>query len=113
MYYIVMLPSLFFTIWYYVYLVKKYGGTPGKLIVGIKIININGDDIDLKGAFMRYIVSIGIAIFTFIIIISILQDADEGVYKSLNFWKRSVYIGELNPKQKLILSLKKILKLFP
>lgn len=95
---IIMIPSLIFYIWFNVYLVKRYGGTPGKLIVGIKIINKNGDDIDMKGAVVRYIVSIGLAIFGSIIMLYILQDADEEVYQSLSFWKRSLYIGQLNPQ---------------
>ena len=32
------LPILIFSLWYRVYLVKQYGGTPGKLILNIKII---------------------------------------------------------------------------
>jgi uncharacterized RDD family membrane protein YckC len=33
-----------------IYLVKKYGGTPGKLIVGIKIIKLDGTDVTWKEA---------------------------------------------------------------
>jgi uncharacterized RDD family membrane protein YckC len=98
MYKIIMIPSLIFYIWFNVYLVKRYGGTPGKLIAGIKIVNKNGDDIDMKGAIMRYIVSVGLTIFGSILMLYILKDADEEVYQSLGFWKRSLYIGHLNPQ---------------
>ena len=97
MFYITLLPSLLFSIWYYVYLVKKHGGTPGKLLVGIKIVSKNGADIDLKSAMMRQIVSIIISIIGSITMIIILQDADNEIYSNLGFWKRNVYIGQLNP----------------
>jgi uncharacterized RDD family membrane protein YckC len=98
MYQILMIPNLIFIIWYNVYLVRRFGGTPGKLIVGIKIVNKNGNDINMTGAILRYIVSIGLSIFGFILMISILQTADEEIYQSLGFWKRSQYISELNPQ---------------
>ena len=98
MYQIVLIPNLIFIIWFNVYLVKRYGGTPGKLIVGLKVINKNGDDISLNGAILRYIVSIGLAIFGAIVLILILQNADDNVYQSLGFWKRNTYIVGLNPK---------------
>ena len=41
-YMLTIVPSLLFGLWYNVYLVQKYGGTPGKLIAGIKIIDLNG-----------------------------------------------------------------------
>src|SRR6478672_11935008 len=47
-YYFTFIPDLIFDFWFCVYLVKKYGGTPGKLLLGIKIIKLDGTDVTWK-----------------------------------------------------------------
>lgn len=59
MYFYTIIPSLLFTVWYQVYLPKRYGGTPGKLIVGIKTIRINGKLIAWREAILRDSVILG------------------------------------------------------
>ena len=39
---------------YNVVCTARFGGTPGKLIVGIKVIHQDGRPIDLRGAFIRF-----------------------------------------------------------
>lgn len=97
-YQIVLIPNLVFMIWFHVYLVRRYGGTPGKLIAGIKIINKGGKNIDSKGALMRYLVSLIIGIFYGVLMFYIIQDADNEKYQNLGFWERSLYIADLNPQ---------------
>jgi len=48
------LPSLLIALWYHVYLVQRYGGTPGKLILGVNIKKIDGTAVDMKTAFLRH-----------------------------------------------------------
>ena len=57
-YFFTIIPYLFSIFLFEVYLVKRYGGTPGKLIVGIKIIKKNAEDADWKAAILRYCVSL-------------------------------------------------------
>ncbi|WP_233080718.1 RDD family protein [Rheinheimera soli] len=45
-----LLPGLAFGLWFNLYLVKKYGGTPGKLLLDIKITKIDGSDLGYKEA---------------------------------------------------------------
>ncbi|MCK9412587.1 MAG: RDD family protein [Prolixibacteraceae bacterium] len=45
-YFYTIIPSLTFGLWYNIYLPKRYGGTPGKLAVGINIIRFDGGSID-------------------------------------------------------------------
>jgi uncharacterized RDD family membrane protein YckC len=47
------LPSIALALFYDVYLVKRYGGTPGKLIMGIGIRKVNGDPVGYREAFLR------------------------------------------------------------
>jgi len=89
--------SLFIGLAYYVVLVKIYGGTPGKLIMKLKIIQKNGDDIDWKGAFYRYSVEFFIAILSLYVLFLTLNMIDDATYVSLGFMKRAETLSTLNP----------------
>ena len=47
------LPCLLITFFYSIYLVKRFGGTPGKMIMGIKITKTDGSPITYKEAILR------------------------------------------------------------
>lgn len=95
MYFYIIIPNLLFGIWYNIYLPKKYGGTPGKLIVGIKIIKIDGKPIGWKEAILRYSVLLGLTIFSVIVMIISLLKADENIFNSLSWLKRTEYLMSL------------------
>lgn len=48
------LPSLLITLFYYVYLVRRFGGTPGKRILQMRIANLDGSPVSLTTALIRY-----------------------------------------------------------
>jgi uncharacterized RDD family membrane protein YckC len=96
-YYYTFIPNLIFTIWYRIYLVKKYGGTPGKLIMGIKILKIDGSDVSWKEAILREIVIISLTIFADIIQIIALSQADKTHYESLTWLTKEQYVMSLTP----------------
>ena len=84
------LPSLLFGLWFHVYLVKRYGGTPGKLILKIQIQKLNGSHIDGESAFLRYsvmfILSVLMSVAT---MISVLKMTDVE-YQSGSFLDQSI-----------------------
>jgi uncharacterized RDD family membrane protein YckC len=82
---------------YNIILVKIYGGTPGKMIMKLKIIQKNGDDVDWKAAFYRYSVEFFIAFLGLYVLFLTLNMIDDGTYVSLGFLKRSQTISQLNP----------------
>jgi uncharacterized RDD family membrane protein YckC len=92
-----IIPSLIFGLWYNIYLVQKYGGTPGKLIVGIKIIASNGDKIEWKHAILRHIVIFTITLISVFITIRSIGIADETHYESLTWMHKSQYLMSLSP----------------
>jgi len=92
-----IIPSLIFGLWYNVYLVKKYGGTPGKLIVGIKIIASNGNKIEWKHAILRYIVLFLITLISVFIMIRSIGIADNAYYDSLPWIQKTQYLMNLSP----------------
>jgi uncharacterized RDD family membrane protein YckC len=96
-YFYTIVPNLVFYIWFEVYLVKRYGGTPGKLILGIKILQKNGKDVDGKAAGYRYIVSFFLTILSIFVMVLTLNLIDDSTYISLGFFKRSQFLQTLNP----------------
>jgi uncharacterized RDD family membrane protein YckC len=96
-YFYTIIPNLIFGLWYHIYLPKKYGGTPGKLVSGIKIIKLNGEAIDWKDAILRHIVMLGLTILSIIVMISCILDADDTTFKSLGWLQQSKYLMSLSP----------------
>jgi uncharacterized RDD family membrane protein YckC len=92
-----LIPNLLFGLWYHIYLPKKYGGTPGKLIVGMKIIKLNGESIDWKEAILRHSVLLALTLFSIVMMTSCLISADETTFNSLGWLKRSEYLMTLSP----------------
>jgi uncharacterized RDD family membrane protein YckC len=55
-YALALLPSLLTGLWYHVYLVKQFGGTPGKLVLGLRIRRIDGEPVGYREAILRGLV---------------------------------------------------------
>jgi uncharacterized RDD family membrane protein YckC len=49
-----LLPSLILGVFYHVYLVQRFGGTPGKLIMRLNITRLNGLPVGHREALLRY-----------------------------------------------------------
>lgn len=96
-YYFTFIVMLLISIGYNVYLVEKFGGTPGKLVTGIKIIRIDGKEIGWKEAFLRYSIDLAFIIFIGIITIKSNSLADDETFKSLGWLKRQEYLMSFSP----------------
>jgi len=97
MFFITLIPNLAFGLWYNIYLPKKYGGTPGKLAVGIRIIRLDGETIDWKEAFLRHSVILGLTLLSSIIMTHCLLQADDETFTSLSWLNQSAYLMSLSP----------------
>ena len=93
----ILIPNLLFGLAFEIVLVKIYGGTPGKLIMGLKIIQKNSDSIDWKASFYRYSVEFFIAILGIYVMFLTLNLIDDSTYVSLGFLKRSQLLTTINP----------------
>jgi len=90
-------PSLLFSLWFNVYLVKRYGGTPGKLLLKIRIARLDSSTIGYREALLRYalvlilsnLVAIGLDIATLN-----MSDLD---YSSLGLTARTTRLIETAP----------------
>lgn len=82
MYFYTAFPNLLFVLWYNIYVPKRYGGTFGKLVTGIKIIRLDGEPIGWKEAFMRHVVLLALTLFSIVIMIYCVLQADETTFNS-------------------------------
>ena len=87
-----LIPSYIFFFFYSIYCVKRWGGTPGKLITKIKIININGNSVGWKEAILRHLVDLLLGLPMSIAMIVVLFGMSDDQYTSMNFLERSRWI---------------------
>ncbi len=92
-----LLPGLLFGLWYSVYLVVRYGGTPGKLILNMRIAMVDGSPVTPKAAFLRYAVLLVLSeVQSIALIMAAFRMTDEE-YFSLDFIARTNAMLELAP----------------
>ena len=48
-----VVPQVLFGLWFSVYLVGRFGGTPGKLILGLRVVKVSGEPATFSVAFIR------------------------------------------------------------
>jgi hypothetical protein len=77
------LPGALFGLFYNVYLVQRYGGTPGKLITGIRICKLNGEPIGYREAVLRYLPDAIFGVLTAIALILPRPQVSDADYHSL------------------------------
>ena len=85
-----IVPELLFLFWYDVYLPKRFGGTPGKIIIGLKIVKMDSSPIGWKESFLRYSVDICFTIISIVIMIPLILLADNEIYKNQAEWNAHV-----------------------
>jgi uncharacterized RDD family membrane protein YckC len=96
-YFITFIPILVFGLWYNIYLPKKHGGTPGKLVAGIQIIRLDGEAIGWKEAFLRHSVVLTLTLLSGILMTVCLLQADETTFTNLGWLKQTAYIMSFSP----------------
>jgi len=84
-------------LFYGVFLVKKYGGTPGKLIMGLRIMRVDGTPIGYREAVLRYLPGFVLGVFSSAALIMALLQMSDAEFAALSFGKRSVAIQKLEP----------------
>ncbi len=97
MYYYTLVPNLIINLWYYVYLPKRYGATPGKLIMGMQIIRLDGEKIGWREAFLRHLVMFILAISGAALTIYGMSKTDEATFESLSWLQQSQHLMSFSP----------------
>ena len=91
------LPSIAFGLFYNTYLVKRYGGTPGKLIMGIRIVKVDGTPVTYREAFLRYAPEFTLGLLMSASAVYAMFQMTNSEYSSLSFMERSKRLAELEP----------------
>jgi len=81
------LPSVLVSLFYYVYLVQRFGGTPGKRIIGMRITMTDGSPVTTKAAVMRYAPLFVLQLLSLLSAILAAREPVEG-YESLGFLEK-------------------------
>lgn len=82
---------------YYVYLPVKFGATPGKLLMNMQVLKIDGSTINYKDAFLRNLPSFILSMIALFVNVVAVIRADAVVYNSLKWVKQSEYLNSFNP----------------
>jgi uncharacterized RDD family membrane protein YckC len=90
-------PSTVFGVFYSVYLVRRYGGTPGKLIVGIRIRKVNGEPVGYREAVLRYLPEFILGMLMSLAGLVAVSHMSDTEYHALSFIERAKRMAELAP----------------
>jgi uncharacterized RDD family membrane protein YckC len=90
-------PSICISAIYSIYLVKRFGGTPGKIIAGLRIAKLDGSAIGYHEAILRFLPEFALTMIMSVgLILATFQMGDEE-YRSLVFIERSQRMVALAP----------------
>lgn len=96
-YYIYFIPGLLLGLFYQVYLVQKYGGTPGKRIMKIEIRKLDLSKVTYKDAFLRYSVLFVLSIFQHVGLLMGVMALAESDMSGLSYIEFSVKLASAAP----------------
>jgi len=91
------LPSMVLGLWFHAYLVKQYGGTPGKLLMKIRIRKLYGQAVGYQEALIRYSVLMLLTVVMSAASIVVTLSMSDELYFSLAIMERTQYINENKP----------------
>jgi uncharacterized RDD family membrane protein YckC len=92
-----LIPGILLGLFYWVYLVRRFGGTPGKLIVGIRIRRLDGEPVGYREAFLRHFPDLIFGLLISIAMIPPLFQITDAEYQSLSAKERAKREVDLAP----------------
>jgi uncharacterized RDD family membrane protein YckC len=91
------LPGTLFGLWFSVYLVKRYGGTPGKLLLKMRIAMLDGSPITFKAAALRHSVLFTLSIATSVAMAMACLQITDTQYLPLGYLDKSMALVKVAP----------------
>jgi uncharacterized RDD family membrane protein YckC len=86
-----------FSFFWSIYLLKRYGGTPGKLICGIKVIRMDGSSVDWKASVFRNIVDFPFAIYSGFFSIWMITNIGYDTFQTISITDYGLFISQEAP----------------
>lgn len=91
------LPSIAISLFYYVWLVQRFGATPGKLITKMRITMTDGSPVTAKAAFLRYLPFLALQMLGLLISIQATSQVDG--FESMSYLEKMQAMGSHAPKR--------------
>ncbi len=92
-----LIPEQLISAYLYVFMAVSYGGSPGKLAMGLRIVKLDGTSATLKVALLRYAVPWCLAFLISAFTISAALGMSDETYRSLDYFARSDAMDALSP----------------
>lgn len=93
----ILLPSQIIALFMYVFMVSKYGATPGKMVLGLRIVMLDGSPVTLKATLLRYAPIWSLSMLMALGMIVTILNMPDTSYLSLNYMARSAALSENMP----------------
>jgi uncharacterized RDD family membrane protein YckC len=90
-------PGVLISLFFHVWLVKRYGGTPGKLVLKIKIARLDGSPVGYREAIMRHSILFILSTLVSLAMVIASYGMSDPEYLSLSFIERSIKLSQLAP----------------
>lgn len=92
-----LVPSQLLAIFLYIFMVTKYGGTPGKLLLGMRIAMVDGAPVTVKAALLRYSVMWALAMAVTVGTIMGALSMTDAAYMDLSYMARAAAVSAHTP----------------
>jgi uncharacterized RDD family membrane protein YckC len=92
------LPGTLVGLFYHVYLVRRFGGTPGKLIMRLRIRKVSGELVGYREALLRYAPEFLLGLLMSVALIPPLLQMTDAEFHALSFMERSKHLVDLAPR---------------
>lgn len=89
--------SFAFSLWFHVYLVSRYGGTPGKLLLDLRIAMADGTPVTARAALKRQSVMLVLMVCTSVALVVGAARVDAAAWPTLGFVARMETVVRLAP----------------
>ena len=102
-YYYTFLISQLVMLCYFIYLPVRYGATPGKRLLGITILKIDGSAISYRESFLKILPQLVLSLLSYGLQCYLRLLADEDTFNHLPWLKQAKYINSFFPYSTLII----------
>ncbi len=92
-----LIPGILFALFYQVYLVRRFGGTPGKLKMGLRVRRTDGEPVSYSDAFLRHLPALIIGQLGSLAMIAAVSQITDAKYDSLSFMEQATMKAKLVP----------------
>lgn len=81
----------------YIYFPVVHGGTPGKLLLNLRIVKLNGQPVGWRASLLRYSLALGLSLFQVALYAYCIKKGDYEVFSNLHWYEHGHYLGVFSP----------------